>query len=182
MNEPAFRVSYVLTEKAYVNANLRLFWLAWRWTLAISTIALLAGMTVFIIAKNIWSELLIANLPVVAIIIGAASGIVVLFLLKFTFLPKKLRAIYREQKSLGEIVNISLLDHEFTIESKTSNVRLSWGDVLKWDRSSSDLLIFVNRTMFLLVPLTSLGEAATTFAVGRLKVSGLSEPRRKRRT
>lgn len=90
------------------------------------------------------------------ILLGAGAYIGVIFLL---VMPRKVRKVFAEQKSLREPVELELTDEKLLGACPSGTFNIAWKDVLQWKHTKSVVLIYESSAIMRLIPLRALNEA-----------------------
>lgn len=67
-------------------------------------------------------------------------------------LPWKMRRVFRLHKSLHQTASIETTDEAFVAEAANGNMRMPWGDYLKWKANEKLVLLYQSPQLYNMVP------------------------------
>lgn len=82
------------------------------------------------------------------------AAVVMCLILGLTFglLPRRVRRVFAQQKSLHGPAEVEWDDEEIKLSGATGLSRFAWHDFVKWHESSSTILLYQSDAMFNLLP------------------------------
>lgn len=85
-------------------------------------------------------------------IIGGGGALVWRFIYIRTILPRKLREIFRQQKSLHRPYKIAWDDNSLSASAETAASKYNWADIHKWREGPDLFMVFYSDVMFQMIP------------------------------
>ncbi len=159
-----FEADYIVTEKIFIATIQRL---SLRQQRVITPIALICCVYFALADGGMW----IYALAVYILIVIGTSVI---------YIPKRAKALYRDQPANREMKHLDLADRFFAISSTSLSINLELNNVVRWDETPSVMMIFLNRCAAMPVPKAVLSRDALKFMRARLIASGLKRGTRRK--
>lgn len=115
------------------------------------------------------------------VIVGVGAGALVAMVSTLWIVPRRARAIYREQPSIRETKTVTVTDDDLTFAYASGNFRIRWVDLVLWREAAGCLMLGINRATSLLIPRQAISAETLVFIKDRLAAAGLPKPDKRRR-
>jgi hypothetical protein len=87
---------------------------------------------------------------------------ILLVVFRYVYIPSRHRRIFRQQKNLHVLYELSWSDTGFVATSERGSVRTAWTDVVKCRENEKLLLLYLSDVMFHILPKRSFPDDATS--------------------
>lgn len=112
---------------------------------------------------------------------GVGAGALVAIVSTLWIVPRRARAIYREQPSIRETKTVTITGDDIGYASASGSFKIRWIELVLWREAAGCLMLGINRAMSLPIPHHAIPAETLAFIKDRLAASGLPKPDKLRR-
>ena len=119
---------------------------------SLNTMALLITVAAALLFLGLFTELGVIGLA------GAIGGVCGYFSVLIIFVPLRAKRAYAENRALRTKIVVDLTESEVTFHTLSGESKLQWQDILNWKKGGGMYLLYLTKSIFLMVPSRAVGE------------------------
>ena len=83
---------------------------------------------------------------------GVIGGVIGAICVRYLYLPRKHRRVFRQQTSLHLPFRFSWSAEEILSENERGSSNTKWSEIIKWKENNRLFLLYISDVMFLIIP------------------------------